>query len=442
MNPSVAQLADRAGRPTRRVPFVQRFVRRLVHRKLAQLHDGVLHVCEIGFDAGRNSGASSDATYGQAARDTLEASVVIRDPAFYPAIAFGGSIGAAEAFMDGLWETDDLTAVMRLMVRNRDVMDSLEDGIGRVLTPVNQVFHRLRANTRSGARRNIEAHYDLSNDFFALFLDPTMMYSSAVFERSDMTLEAASTAKLERLCAKLDLGPDDHLLEIGTGWGGMAIHAAREHGCRVTTTTISPAQYAYARRRIEESGLGDRITVLQSDFRDLQPPADAAGYTKIVSIEMIEAIGDALFPAFFDVCSRLLLPSGRLAIQSITIADRHYESARRSVDFIKRYIFPGSTIPAIGPLIEAARQASDLTLCHLEDIGPHYADTLRQWRLNIQAQREAVRALGFSERFARMWLYYLCYCEGGFAERQLGDAQMVFVKPLDRGAPVLGALAP
>jgi cyclopropane-fatty-acyl-phospholipid synthase len=262
-----------------------------------------------------------------------------------------------------------------------------------------------------------------------------MMYSSAVFEYPGMPLEAASIAKLDRICRKLDLHPGDHVMEIGTGWGGFALHAAANYGCRVTTTTISRRQHELARERIAAAGLRNRVTLLLEDYRDL-----SGQYDKLVSIEMIEAVGHQYFDAYFRKCSELLKPEGTMLLQAITIADQRYESARDSVDFIKRYIFPGSCIPSVAAMSDSIARASDMRLIHLEDIGPHYATTLRLWRENLFANLDQVRALGYPDAFIRMWEFYLCYCEGGFSERVLGDVQMLLVKPLARPEPVLPPL--
>ena len=351
------------------------------------------------------------------------AAIEVRDPAFYSELAWGGSVGAAESYMLGHWSTPDLTALMRLMLVNRDALDSLEGGLARLTAPLRLAAHWLHRNSRSGSRRNISAHYDLGNDFFRLMLDETMMYSCALFERPDMTLAEASRAKLDLVCRKLEIGPSNHVLEIGTGWGGFAMHAAANYGCRVTTTTISPSQYELACERIRAAGLDDRITVLLEDYRDLR-----GRYDRLVSIEMIEAIGHRQFPTFFRRAGELLERHGRMVLQSITIADVNYARARDEVDFIKRYIFPGCCIPSVGALTQAMVEASDLRLVHLEDIGPHYATTLAAWRRNFHARLDEVRAQGYPDTFIRMWEYYLCYCEAGFVERALGDVHMVMTR--------------
>jgi len=297
------------------------------------------------------------------------ARLTVRNPHFYRAIVLGGHLGAVEAYLDGWWDTDDLTALVQVMVQNRAVLDSLETGWARLALPLRRAWHAWRRNSRTGSRRNIAAHYDLGNEFFAEFLDETLTYSCGIFERPDASLRDASIAKYERLCGKLDLGPADHVLEIGSGWGGFALHAAGTRGCRVTTTTISREQHRLAVERVSAAGLGGRITVLLQDYRDL-----AGCYDKLVSIEMIEAVGHAFYPTFFRKCAALLKPGGRMALQTITIDPRFYHRARREVDFIKRYIFPGANIPSIPVLRHAAEQDSGLALVHLEDITPHYAE--------------------------------------------------------------------
>ncbi len=359
----------------------------------------------------------------------LEVTIHVTDPRFWSELAFGGSIGAGEAYMLGYWRVDDLTALVRILLRNRAVLDAMETGLARLTAPLQKALHWFHRNTREGARRNIAAHYDLGNDFFKLFLDPTMMYSSAIFERSDMTLEEAQCARLRRICMKLDLQPADHLLEIGTGWGGMAIYAAQHYGCRVTTTTISREQFELARERIAAAGLADRVTLVLEDYRELR-----GRYDKLVSIEMIEAVGHRFYDTYFRQCGRLLKDDGLMLLQAITIADHRYERARKSVDFIQRHIFPGSTIPSTSVMLGSIARTTDMTLTHLEDIGQHYAITLRHWREKFLSNVDAVRALGYSESFIRTWEYYFCYCEGGFEERAIGDVQMLLAKPDRRRA--------
>ena len=350
--------------------------------------------------------------------------LTVHHPTFYADLAFGGSVGAGESYMAGAWSCSDLTDLIRLMVLNQDVLDRVEGSFARLTGPLRKGLHWLNRNNRSGSRRNIGAHYDLGNDFFRLMLDDTMTYSCGIFETPQSTLREASIAKLDAICRKLDLQPDDHVLEIGTGWGGFALHAAQYYGCRVTTTTISRNQYELARERVAAAGLSERITLLLEDYRDL-----TGSYDKLVSIEMIEAVGHQFYDTYFAQCARLLKPNGQMLLQAITITDRRYESARHSVDFIQRYIFPGCTIPSVTAMLDSITRASDLKLSHLHDIGPHYATTLRRWRENFFEHIDAVRAQGYPESFIRMWEFYLCYCEGGFAERALGDVHMLLVKP-------------
>ncbi|HET9551924.1 MAG TPA: cyclopropane-fatty-acyl-phospholipid synthase family protein [Anaeromyxobacteraceae bacterium] len=362
------------------------------------------------------------AQLGRPAADGLSARIAVRDPRFWRRAALGGSVGAGESYADGDWETDDLTAVVRVLARNQDALAGLERGLAWIRRPADAAFAALRRNTRAGSRRNIADHYDLGNDFFALMLDPTLTYSSAVFDPPEATLEEASLRKLDLMSARLELRPGDHLLEIGTGWGSMALHAASRYGCRVTTTTISRAQWELARERVARAGLADRVTVLLSDYRDL-----SGRYDEIVSIEMIEAIGAEQYRTFFRRCAELLAPGGRLAIQAITMADRHYERARREVDFIKRHVFPGSCIPSITALLTAATRSSDLRLRQLEDYGLHYARTLATWRENLESRRAQLERIT-DERFRRLWRFYLCYCEGGFHERHVSVVQMLFAR--------------
>lgn len=348
----------------------------------------------------------------------------VHDARFYRAVAIGGSVGAAEAYMDGAWQCDDLVGLVRLLVRNRDLLDDVERGPARIAGWVLRAAHALRRNTASGARRNIAAHYDLGNTFFRLFLSEDLMYSSALFERDDDTLETASTRKLEAICRKLQLREGDRVLEIGTGWGGFALHAAREHGCHVTTTTLSREQYELACQRVTDAGLHERVTVLQRDFRELD-----GTYDKLASIEMVEAIGPENLRRYFECIGERLSANGLALIQAITIEDHRYEKAVRSVDFIKRHVFPGSFIPSIAAMLSAKTAASDLALLHLEDMGLSYARTLQAWRERFLDRLPQVRALGFDERFVRMWEFYLAYCEGGFRERSIGVAQMLFARP-------------
>ena len=397
----------------------------LVLRSLRSIESGILQIRE----------GSDIISLGKPAEDGLEATIDILDSRFYRGILLRGSVGAAEAYVAGWWKTEDLTAVVRVLARNLDSVDSMDSGLQWLSKPFLWGYHLLNWNSLEGARKNISAHYDLSNEFFEKMLDPTMCYSCGIFETPDSTLEEASIEKMDRLCRKLYLKPEDHLLEIGTGWGGLAIHAAKNYGCKVTTTTISREQHAMARKRIDEAGLQNQIDLKLEDYRNL-----AGQYDKIVSVEMIEAIGKSQFGIFWKRCSELLRPGGRMALQSITIQDHRFESAAREVDFIKRYIFPGSCIPSVSALLGAAAQSSDLRLVHLEEIGSHYVRTLAEWRKNVHDHYQEVLSLGLDEAFLRLWDYYLCYCEGGFAERSIGDAQLILERPGAVTAPILGAI--
>jgi cyclopropane-fatty-acyl-phospholipid synthase len=356
-----------------------------------------------------------------------EATVCVRSPQAWTAL-LRGSRGLAESYRDGLWDTPDLTAVVRVAARNVEGLDALR----RRLTPLREPLQRGRAafrrNTPTRSRRDISAHYDLGNELFGLMLDPTMMYSSAVFDRPGMTLEEASIAKLDRICEKLGLGPEDHVLEIGTGWGGFALHAAATRGCRVTTTTISRAQHDHAVARVAAAGLEDRVTVLLDDYRDLK-----GRYDKLVSIEMVEAVGWKDFDTFFGVCSDRLTPDGSMLLQAIVMDDRAYQVERASKSFIRTLIFPNGCLPSREVIARCVARVTDLDAVHLEDLTPHYVETLRRWRGNFEAAEQQLELLGYDERFRRLWRMYLAYCEAGFAERRISLIQTVLAKPRWRG---------
>ena len=409
---AISLASDRHLETTTKPRALDRFAEGLVRKQLAQLKVGRLTLID-GDRVDHFGGGEGPA-----------ATITVRHADFWSDIAFGGSIGAGEAYMQGSWQVDDLTALVRLLLRNREVLDGMEGGAAAVTRPLQKLFHWVNRNTREGARRNISAHYDLGNDFFGLWLDETMMYSSAIFAREDMSLHEAQLHRLDTICERLDLQPDDHLVEIGTGWGGLAIHAAKHYGCRVTTTTISEEQYKLAKARVAEAGLEDRITLLLEDYRDLE-----GQYDKLVSIEMIEAIGWRQYDTYFAKCNELLKPGGRLLIQAITIAEPQYEEAKRSVDFIQRYIFPGANIPSVNAMTTSIAKAGDLMTTGLHDIGLDYAKTLNHWRQNFFARIDEVRAQGYSEAFIRMWEYYLCYCEGGFEERAISDVHLLAERP-------------
>jgi len=375
-------------------------------------------------------------SFGQLSKGvSLQATIRVHHPRFYTSTVFGGSIGSAEAYMAGLWSASHLTHVIRLVILNWQMMEKMDKGWSWLSDPVHILYHYFRRNTLKGSKENIVAHYDLGNDFYRLFLDETLTYSCGIFEHENSTLEAASIAKYDRICRKLQLHPEDHVIEIGGGWGGYSIHAAKHYGCRVTTTTISDEQYALAEKRISASGLSHRIRLLRTDYRHL-----GGKFDKLVSIEMIEAVGHQYLNTFFEICSRLLKANGMMLLQAITIIDQMYDYHKRSVDFSKRYIFPGSCIPSIRAIMSSIARKTDLKLFHLEDITPHYVRTLAEWRKRFFDHIDDVRKLGFSETFIRMWEYYLCYCEGGFAERYIGDVQMLLTKPMCRREPLLSPL--
>jgi len=401
-------------RGTADASLIDRWARRLVWRRLESLAEGRLTIAAGG--AGRQ--------FGRSDRDSLAATIEVRDPRFYRQLVLGGSLGAAEAYLRGYWTCDDLVSLIRIFSRNAAVANGLERGPARLLSPPARIAHWLRRNTVAGSRRNIAAHYDLGNEFFALFLDETMAYSCAVFPQPESTLYEASVAKFDRVCRKLGLTADDHVLEIGSGWGGFAMHAARQCGCRVTTTTISRKQYEYTQRCVQAAGLADRVTVLLSDYRALQGTFD-----KLVSIEMIEAVGHQYFDTYFRVCSERLKPHGKMLLQAIVIPDQRYDRYRRSADFIQRYVFPGGCLPSPGAICRSLGRASELQILHLEDITAHYAETLAHWRQRFRANLDQVRRQGFSDQFIRTWEFYFGYCEGGFRERMIADIQMLLTKP-------------
>ncbi len=360
---------------------------------------------------------------GAVAADQLCATVTVHNPDCFREIALGGSLGAAEAFLRGDWSTTDLVALQRIFCRNMEGLTRMESGLATLATWGAKLLHVWSRNSTAGSQRNIAAHYDLSNEFFQLFLDPTLMYSSAIYEQPEMSLEQASTAKLDRICRQLELQPDDHVIEIGTGWGGWALHAARNYGCRVTTTTISRNQFNLAQQRVAAAGLSHRISVLLQDYRQLQGTFD-----KLVSIEMIEAVGHEFLPQYFQQCDRLLRPAGKMLVQAITMPDQRYAIYRRSVDFIQRYIFPGGHLPSIGAMQAATERGTRLQLLDAFQFPDDYARTLNHWRIAFIAKLDDVRRLGFDERFIRMWNYYLCYCEAAFLERAVNIGQFVWQK--------------
>ena len=397
---------------------LQRFARRQLLQRMARLEQGALEVHD------------ADGTYRfghTSAPAELRAHIEVLHPQFWADAVFGGTASAGEAYIHGLWKSDDLTALVRIMVANRHVLEDVDGGATRFAELGRRIGHWLNRNSRTGSRRNISAHYDLGNDFFQLFLDPTMNYSCGIFESENASMEQASIAKMDAICRKLDLQPSDHLLEIGTGWGGLAIHAASRYGCRVTTTTISREQHALAVERVRAAGLEHRVELLCSDYRDLE-----GSYDKLVSVEMIEAVGHRYLDTYFRNCSELLKPDGLMLLQAITIRDELYAQALKAVDFIQRFVFPGGFLPSVAAMSASLSRTTDLQMLHLQDIGLHYATTLNRWRKQFFTNIEAVRALGYSDSFIRLWEFYLCYCEGAFLERNTGTVQLLLAKPRNR----------
>jgi cyclopropane-fatty-acyl-phospholipid synthase len=399
-----------------------RVARKLVHRQLGKIQQGEIVVREN----------HNEYYFGRVTDNCpLRVYIDVNHPSLYVDVAFGGSPGSGEAYMKGSWNCSDLLGLVRIFLRNRDVLDSMDYGFTRLKAPIYKLMHLFNRNTRTGSRKNISAHYDIGNDLFRLFLDDTMMYSSAYYETAETTLEQAAVAKLDLVCRKLELNARDHLLEIGTGWGGLAVHAARHYGCRVTTTTISEEQFMLATRKVAEEGLDHRVTVIRQDYRDL-----TGQYDKLVSIEMIEAIGHQYMDTYFRKCCSLLRPNGMMMLQAITIRDQFYTSALRDVDFIKKFIFPGGFLPSVSAMTESISRHTDMKLFHLQDIGPHYARTLREWRQRFFSRLDEIRALGYSDEFIRLWEYYFCYCEGGFLERDIGTVQILLTRPQNKRDPV------
>lgn len=402
---------------------VTRFLRQKILGQLSQITGGRIHLHD---SLGSQTLGNDESATG------IHVRLNIRSPEFYRQVALNGSVGAGESYMDNIWHCDDLVGLIRLLVINRDLLDSMESGTAKVGGWLMKSAHAFTRNTRTGSKKNIAAHYDLGNDLFKLFLCDNMMYSSAIFTSTEDTLEVASDRKLERICQKLDLKPSDHLIEIGTGWGGMALYAAKNYGCKVTTTTISKEQHALASQRIADAGLSDRVTLLLQDYRDLE-----GSYDKLVSIEMIEAIGHQYLDTYMAKCTSLLKPDGLALIQAITIEDHRYQQALHSVDFIKRYIFPGSFIPCVNAMVNAAAQSGPLRLLNLEDIGPSYARTLHEWRRRFMSQLDQVRSLGYDDRFIKMWEFYLAYCEGAFIERSISDVHLLFARTQNKRSEFL-----
>jgi cyclopropane-fatty-acyl-phospholipid synthase len=393
--------------------WVNAAARRLALDRFALIDDGQLTLRE----------GETEVVFG---RETdLRGTVTINDGAVFRRGAVGGNLALAEGYVEGEWDCDDLTAVLRIFARNAPALSAVEGSFfGRLTNFARRLQIRRNDNSLKGSKRNIAAHYDLGNDFFRLWLDRTMAYSCGVFPAATSSLEEASLEKFDRVCRKLDLQPDDRLIEIGSGWGGFAIHAAGNYGCHVTTTTISPAQYEYASNAIAERGLQGRVAILEQDYRDVTGEFD-----KLVSIEMIEAVGHQRLDAYFRRCSELLRADGSMVIQAIVMPEQGYERYLNTVDFIQRHIFPGGCLPSLGAILESVGRATDLRVVHIEDFAPHYAETLRRWRQSFSDRLDEVRALGCSERFIRLWHFYLSVCEAAFEERTIGVLQIQLDKP-------------
>jgi len=395
--------------------YINKLARNIVSHQLAKIHHGQLLITE-------NKKVSVFGT-----RNRIRADIKVLNPNFYAYILFGGSIGAAESYMRGDWRSKNLTDVIRLMAVNSAAMDSMEGSYKLLLQPLFKIIHYLNKNTVAGSKKNIVRHYDLSNDFFALFLDTSMMYSSAIYANTKMNLEEAAINKIKIICEKLKLKKTDRLVEIGSGWGGFAIYAAQNYGCHVTTTTISEQQFLYVKNKIKQLKLSKKITLVKKDYRQL-----TGKYNKLVSIEMIEAVGHHFYDTYFSKIATLLTDDGDALIQAITIRDQRYKAALKSVDFIQKYIFPGSTIPSVTSMQESLTRATDMTIFDIQDIGSDYARTLNAWKVKFVANKARIKELGFDAEFMRMWFFYFCYCEGGFKEKVISDIHLHLTKPLYR----------
>lgn len=405
-----------ATRPT----LAERTARTVVLGLLERLGDGG----RVVIDEGGRRTPFGTLTPDRHGRPPLQATIFVHHPAAWPKVLTGGSSGLGETYLDGWWDTDDLPALLRLLSRAVRRTDPVRNRFDRITRPVADPVRRLRRPDKHRDRRNIRAHYDLGNDFFELFLDDTMMYSSAVFPRWDAPLAEASTHKLDLLCRRLALAPGDHVVEIGTGWGGFAVHAASTYGCRVTTTTISDRQFEFATERVRRAGLVERVTVLHDDYRDL-----AGTYDKLASIEMIEAVDWRDYDTFFATCRRLLTADGVAGLQAIVIEPQRFDRAKTTQDFIKDFIFPGGCLPSVDALVHSATRSTDLTLTGLDDYGTHYAETLRRWRAALEANRHRLHELGLGEAFARMWEFYFAYCEAAFDDRAISVVQLTMARP-------------
>ena len=408
---SVTGIADNL-KSNKKPKFLTKIFRKLVLNKFNKMKHGYIHI----KDTQKEYKIGND-------KSDLRVNLEITSDEFYVLIGSGGLMGASEAYALGLWKVDDLVKLIQIMVRNKDLMDNIDSGLSSIIKPINKWIHYRRQNTLIGSKKNIVAHYDLSNEFYSLWLDRTMTYSCGIFKNNTTTMEEASIEKLDRICKKLNLSKDDSLLEIGTGWGSFAIHAAKNYGCKITTTTISDAQYNFAKNRIEEEGLQHKITLLNKDYRLLK-----GQYDKIASIEMIEAVGHKNVKTYFKKVSSLLKDNGLFAMQGITYNDQNFDVYKNSVDFINKYIFPGSCLISVSQVSEIIKKNTSMLFVDLEDITSHYATTLRIWRENFFKQLPKIKELGFSDSFINLWEFYFVYCEAGFIEKNIGDYQFVFSK--------------
>ena len=407
----VDTLAEKIKTPTK-ATFLTSVFKNGLKKKLSHLNVGCISVVD----------GEDQFSFGDTDSE-LQVNVQVHSQEFYVMTGSGGAMGIAEAYILGYWTSDDVVMLMRIILKNRSILMSLDNGFAKFLSPINKLIHRSRQNTLKGSKENILAHYDLSNDFYKLWLDPTMTYSCAYFRDTKTTLKDASIEKLDRMCRKLKLSEVDNILEVGTGWGSFSIHAAKNYGCNITTTTISDAQYEYAKARVVEEGLESKINVINKDYRKLD-----GQYDKIVSIEMIEAVGYEYISEYFSKLSSLLKPDGLMALQGITYNDQNFDTYKDSVDFIKKYIFPGSCLISISQIIDVIKNKTDLSMIDMEDITRHYAETLNRWRKNFMNVLPEVKEMGYSKAFINMWEFYFLYCEAGFLERNIGDVQLVFAK--------------
>ena len=407
----VNQLADQVA-SSKNSSFLSSIFKKGVMNKFKHLRYGSIKILE----------GDEILSFGDSESDD-KVTVTIHSNEFYVFLGSGGVTGVAEAYMAGYWTADNLVLLLQIVLKNKKILLSLDSGFAKLINPINKFIHWSKQNTLKGSKQNILAHYDLSNDFYKLWLDPTMTYSCGYFQDNSVSLEQASIEKIDRICRKLKLNKNDHILEIGTGWGSFSLHAAKQYGCTIDTVTISDAQYEYASKKIESSGLDSQINIFNKDYRKIE-----GKYDKIVSIEMIEAVGYQFIPQYFSKISSLLKEDGLVAIQGITYNDQNFEQYKNSVDFIKKYIFPGSCLVSVAQISDVIKEYTDLAIVDMEDITKHYAETLNRWKVNFMKVIPEVKKMGFSEAFIKMWEFYFVFCEAGFLERNIGDVQLVFSK--------------